>query len=133
MHTDISLCFYHLAAHSHSAGPPQQLSRPVEDLEIDHAAVTARLSGVGAVELHQAALQGLQQLRLDVRVAQDVVGRHDTLPGVVKAGPSNALCGGGNVAVSVHVTRVLAPQDQGDGRERAGCSASNPAALLPVA
>lgn len=52
MLTDVFLRFYHLAAHSHFARPPQYVPGTIEELEVDHAAVTAGLSGVGAVELH---------------------------------------------------------------------------------
>ncbi len=129
--TDILLCFYHLPAHSHLARSPQHVSRTVEDLWIDHAAVTAGLSGIRAVELHQAALQGLHQPCFDIRVAQDVVGSHQALSSIVKTCPGDALCGGGNLTVLVHITRVLASQNQGDRCESASCGLSNSASLLP--
>lgn len=129
--TNIFLCFYHLPAHGHLARSPQHVSRAVEDLYIDHAAIAAGLSGIGAVELHQAALQGLYQPCFDIRVAQDVVRSHQALSSIVKTCPGDALCRSGNLTVLVHITRVLASQNQGDRCERASCGLSNSASLLP--
>lgn len=132
MLTNIFLRFYHLPAHGHLARSPQRVPRTVEDLWIDHAAVTAGLSGIRTVELHQAALQGLHQPCFDIHVAQDVVRSHQALSSIVETCPGDALCGGGDLAVLVHITRVLATQNQGDRCECASCSLSNSAALLPA-
>lgn len=105
--TDVFLCFYHLSTHSHLARPPQQVFSTVEELQIDQASVAAGLCGIRTVELPQAALQGLHQTSLDVSVAQDVVGGHQALSGVVETGPSNALRRGRDFAVLVHITRVF--------------------------
>lgn len=105
--TDVFLCFYRLPAHGHLARPPQQVLSTVEELQIDQASVAAGLCGIRTVELHHAALQGLHQTSLHVGVAQDVVGGHQALSGVMETGPSDALCCGGDFAVLVHVTRVL--------------------------
>lgn len=130
--TDVLLCFYHLSAHSHLSRSPQHVSRAVEELWIDHAAIAAGLSGIRTVELRQAALEGLHQPCLDIRVAQDVARSRQALSSIVKTCPGDALCGGGNVALLVHITRVLATQNQGDGCECASRSLSNSAALLSV-
>lgn len=132
MLTDIFLRFYYLPAHGHLARSPQHVSRTVEDLWIDHAAETSGLSGIRTVELHQAALQGLHQPFFDIHVAQDVVRSHQALSSVMKTCPGDALCGGGNLTVLVHIARVLATQNQGDRCECASCSLSKPAALLPA-
>lgn len=105
--TDIFLCFYHLSTHSHLARPPQQVFSAVEELQIDQASVAAGLCRIRTVELPQAALQCLHQTSLDVSVAQDVVGGHQALSGVVETGPSNALRRGRDFAVLVHITRVF--------------------------
>lgn len=105
--TDVFLCFYHLPTHSHLARPPQQIFSTVEELLIDHAAVAAGLCGIRTVELHHAALQSLHEASFDVSVAQDIVGSHQTLSGVVETGPSDALSGSGDFAVFVNITGVL--------------------------
>lgn len=130
--TNIFLCFYHLPTHSHLARSPQHVSGTVKYLQIDHAAKAAGLSGIGTVELHQTALQGLHQPCFDIRVAQDVVRSHQALSGIVETSPGKALRGGGNVTLTVHVTWILAPQNQGDRCESASCSLSNPVSLLSV-
>lgn len=130
--TDVLLCFYHLSARGHLAGPQQELFSAVEVLQIDHAAVAAGLRRVGAVELRHAALQGLHQASRDVGVAQDVVGGHGALPGVVETGPGDALRRGGDLALLVHVARVLRRQHQSDGRDGASGRLSDPAPLLPA-
>lgn len=107
MLTDVFLCFYHLSTHGHLARPPQQVFSAVKELQIDHAAVAAGLCWIGAVELHHAALQSLHEARFDVGVAQDVVGSHQTLSGVVETGPSDALSGSGDFAVFINITGVL--------------------------
>ena len=130
--TNIFLCFYHLSTHSHLARSPQYVFRAVKDLQINHAAVAARLLGISTVELHQTALEGLDQSSFDIRMAQDVIWSHQALSSIVEACPGNALCGGGNVTVFVHITWVLATQNQGDRCESASCRLSNSDSLLPV-
>lgn len=130
--TNIFLSFYHLSTHGHLARSPQYVSRAVKDLQINHAAKAAGLSGIRTIELHQTALQGLDQPSFDIRVAQDVVWSHHVLSSIVETCPGNALRGGGNVTVLVHITWVLATQNQGDRCESASCSLSNSASLLLV-
>lgn len=105
--TDVFLCFYHLSTHSHLARPPQQVFSTVKELQIDHAAVAAGLCWIGTVELHHAALQSLHEACFDLGVAQDVVGSHQTLSGVVETGPSDALSRSGDFAVFINITGVL--------------------------
>lgn len=130
MLTNVFLCLYHLPAHSHFARPPQYVPGTIEELEVGYAAVTAGLSGIRTVELHQAALQGLHQPCFHIWVAQDVVRGHQALSGIVKTGPSNALCSGGNLTVLVHVTWVLASQYESDRCESSSCNHSDPASLF---
>lgn len=105
--TDVFLCFYHLSTHSHLARPPQQVFSTVKELQIDHAAVAAGLCWIGTVELHHAALQSLHEACFDVGVAQDIVGSHQTLSGVVETGPSDALSRSADFAVFINITGVL--------------------------
>lgn len=128
--TDIFLCFYHLSTHSHLARPPQQVFSMVEELQIDQASVAVGLCGIRTVELRHAALQGLHETSFNVGVAQDVVGGHQALSGVVETGPSNALRRGGDFTVLVYITRVLWPQNKSDGRDGSSRHLSNPAPLF---
>ncbi|KAG7244043.1 hypothetical protein INR49_006204 [Caranx melampygus] len=101
-------------ADSHFARSPQNVSCAIKDLQVDHAAEAAGFPGIRTIELIQATLQGLHQLVFDILVAQDVVWSHQALAGIMETSPSNALCGGGKVALLINITRVLASQNQSD-------------------